>query len=283
MVIIDPIWQAIRMSHKTQEKILQALLLALRPISKALMQYGIGFREFSDAAKIAFVQTATEEYGLRGRPTNISRVSVITGISRKEVAKIRSVDPEINAQSIKGTPAGEVLHRWHTDRQFLAENGEPDNLPFEGEANSFDSLVKQVAGDIPAGAMKSELLRVKAIVELPSGALKVTKRHYVPARVDDRLLHGLDTAIRYLADTITFNSDPARKDIPRFERVVSSVKIAPESFDQIEKLTRARLERFTEDYDDYLSGQESEGEITDADTDVGIGVYFFRASKEEQN
>jgi hypothetical protein len=268
------------MSQTTQKRILKALLLALRPVSKALMQYGIGFKEFSDVAKTAFVQVATEEYGLRGRPTNISRVSVITGISRKEVGKVRSDDPEVRAQLIKGTPAGEVLHRWHTDSRYLTKDGEPSKLLFEGGKSSFGSLVKKVAGDIPPGAMKAELMRVQAIEELPSGELSIMKRHYVPARVDDRLLHGLDTAIKYLADTIAFNSDPNRNSLPRFERVVSSVKIDPEAFDQIEESTRARLEKFTEEYDDYLSRQESGGEITDASTDVGVGVYFFRVSKQ---
>lgn len=279
MVIIDPIWLLPHMSNTTQERILKALLLALRPISKALMQYGIGFKEFSDVAKRAFVQVATEEYGLRGRPTNISRVSVITGISRKEVGKIRSGSSETIAQLVKGTPAGEVLHRWHIDKKFLSEGGEPSELAFEGPDSSFESLVKQVAGDIPPGAMKSELLRVQAIEELPSGLLKVRKRYYVPARVDDRFLHGLDTAIKYLADTVSFNSDPGRNSLPRFERVVSSVKISPDVFDQIEDVTKSRLERFTEEYDDYLSHQEVSGEITDASTEIGVGVYFFRVSK----
>jgi len=267
------------MTQASQERILQALLLAIRPIARALMQWGIGHREFSEVAKTAFVQVATEQYGLRGRPTNVSRVSVITGISRKEVAKVRSSHADFSAQLIKGTPAGEVLHRWHTDPRFLDAQGKPMLLNFDGPEVSFKSLVKDVAGDIPPGAMRSELARIAAIEECSDGGLRPIKRHYVPARIDDRLLHGLDTAIRYLGDTVAFNTDPSRKDSYRFERVVSSVKIRPELFSAIEQQTTKKLETFTEEYDDYLSGQEDSGRIQNPSNEIGVGVYFFTGSK----
>ena len=77
------------MQNDIQRQILGAILLVLRPLAKALLRVGVGYREFSEIAKIAFVQTATEEYGLRGRPTNISRVAVMTGLTRKEVKRVR--------------------------------------------------------------------------------------------------------------------------------------------------------------------------------------------------
>lgn len=267
------------MTESSQGRILKALLAAIRPIAKALMQCGIGHREFSEIAKTAFVQVATEEYGLRGRPTNVSRVSVITGVSRKEVAKIRSSNDGNTSALVKGTPAGEVLHRWNTDTRYFDSSGSPVNLPYEGGQRSFKSLVKEVAGDIPPGAMKSELLRISAIEEEKNGTLKVTKRHYVPARIDDRLLHGLDTAIRYLADTIAYNTEPSRTGEFRFERVVSSVKIKPEAFEEIAKYSTDRLEAFTEEYDDFLSRQEDVGSIGKPSNEIGVGFYFFRANK----
>lgn len=267
------------MPQSSQERILKALLLALRPIARALMQCGIGHKELSEVAKTAFVQVATEEYGIRGRPTNISRVSVITGVSRKEVSKIRSVGDIFPPDSVKGTPPGEVLHRWNTDARYVDPENRPIALPFSGSSVSFRALVKEAAGDIPPGAMKSELLRVSAIQELGDGSLKVLKRHYVPARIDDRLLHGLDTAIKYLADTVAYNTEPGKVENFRFERVVSSVKILPEKFDEVAEQTAERLEVFTEQYDDYLSRQEEPGAIDKPENEIGVGLYFFRSTK----
>ena len=66
-----------------------AFFVVLKPIARILLRYGIGFREFAEVAKSAFVDVATAEYGIRGRPTNISRVAVMTGLTRKEVRRLR--------------------------------------------------------------------------------------------------------------------------------------------------------------------------------------------------
>lgn len=66
------------MQDKTQKQILKAFFLVLRPIAKILLRYGIGYREFAEVVKSALVDVATDEYGIRGRPTNISRVAVMT-------------------------------------------------------------------------------------------------------------------------------------------------------------------------------------------------------------
>ena len=62
------------MQDTIQRQILEALLIAIRPLARALLRAGIGYREFAEISKTAFVDIATKDYGLRGRPTNISRV-----------------------------------------------------------------------------------------------------------------------------------------------------------------------------------------------------------------
>jgi len=63
----------------------------VRPLASMLLRCGMTWKEFSDLSKSLFVQAATEEYGIKGRPTNISRVSILTGISRKEVKRQREL------------------------------------------------------------------------------------------------------------------------------------------------------------------------------------------------
>ena len=79
------------MQDNIQRQILDAFFVILRPIAKILLRCGIGFREFVEVAKAAFVDVASSDYGLRGRPTNISRVAVMTGLTRKEVRRLIAV------------------------------------------------------------------------------------------------------------------------------------------------------------------------------------------------
>jgi hypothetical protein len=65
------------------------------PLARMLIFLGIGYKEFSEVLKKAFVEAATRDYGLRGRPTNTSRVAVFTGLTRKEVKRLKDSLPGI--------------------------------------------------------------------------------------------------------------------------------------------------------------------------------------------
>ena len=84
-----PLLYSASMNNNSKSAPLLALLKALMPIARLLMKCGVGYREFAEIAKCAFVDVATQDYGLRGRPTNISRVAVMTGLTRKEVKRLR--------------------------------------------------------------------------------------------------------------------------------------------------------------------------------------------------
>ena len=71
------------MQDRIQQEILRGMLLVLRPMARILLRFGIGFKEFNEVAKAAFVDVASADFGIRGRPTNISRVAVMTGLTRK--------------------------------------------------------------------------------------------------------------------------------------------------------------------------------------------------------
>ncbi|MEL7186936.1 MAG: DUF6502 family protein [Pseudomonadota bacterium] len=163
------------MQVEQQNTVLDAFQLVLRPIIKILLRYGIGFSQFAETVKTAYVDVASSEFGIRGRPTNISRVAVMTGLTRKEVRRLRTkMEGGEDTVKVKTTPITEVLHRWHSDEDFLDENGRPLVLSFSGGSPSFVDLVKKHGGDIPPGAMRTELKRVDAVEEDEDGSLKAT-------------------------------------------------------------------------------------------------------------
>ena len=138
------------MQDEINRQILKAFLVVLKPIARMLLRFGIGFREFSEVAKQAFVEVASSDFGLRGRPTNISRVAVMTGLTRKEVRRLRDKIESGSADfSVKATPLWDVLHHWHADTEFTNEKGKPIALPFAGDVSSFSTLVKKYGGDVP--------------------------------------------------------------------------------------------------------------------------------------
>ena len=131
------------MQEQQQKKVLDAFQLVLRPIVKILLRYGIGYNEFAETVKTAFVDVGSTDFGIRGRPTNISRVAVMTGLTRKEVRRLRlKIESGENTVNVKTTPITEILTRWHSENDYLDSRGRPSILPFSGESQSFSSLVK---------------------------------------------------------------------------------------------------------------------------------------------
>lgn len=132
------------MQESQQKKVLDAFQLVLRPVVKILLRYGIGYNEFAETVKTAFVDVGSTEFGIRGRPTNISRVAVMTGLTRKEVRRLRSkLEGGLDTVAIRTTPITEILTKWYSEDDFLDGQGRPLPLKFSGGLGSFSDLVKR--------------------------------------------------------------------------------------------------------------------------------------------
>jgi len=250
----------------------------MKPVARFLLRAGVGFREFSDISKAAYVQVATEDYGIRGRPTNVSRVAVMTGLTRKEVKRIRDLGFEPREELIsKRNPLSELLHYWNTDPDYCDSDGNPKPLYLDGTPISFSDLVRRCAGDIPPGAMRTELQRVGAISEDENGALIVNTREHFPSDADNRLLVGINFGLRTLATTITINGNSV-SDSTLPQKFIDSALIKPTELPAIEEVLTSKIVTFAADIDDFLSQNEEDSREVDAEkmASVGVGVYFYK-------
>jgi hypothetical protein len=267
------------MQNDIQQQILDAFFQVLRPIAKILLRCGIGFREFAEVTKAAFVDVASSEYGLRGRPTNISRVAVMTGLTRKEVRRIRDkIESGDRSLVVKSTPLSEVLHRWHSDEEFLDSAGKPKALPFSGETGSFSSLVKRFGGDIPPGAMRTELKRIGALDEGENGVLAVTKRSVSPVGIEEKLVVSLIHGAYPLLSAVAHNVDPDR-DVETWPQITAFTQsVRKNDMRRIRRISLDRLSDIAESFDDLFMAYETlhESDRTPEDQNiVAVGVFYF--------
>ena len=273
------------MQDKIQKEILNAFLVVLRPIAKILLRCGIGFREFAEIAKTAFVDIASIEYGIRGRPTNISRIAVMTGLTRKEVRRLRNkISDGDNAVVIKTTPLVEVLHRWHAESEFLDSTGRPSVLPFNGDTGSFSSLVRRFGGDIPPGAMKTELKRVGAIEEEAKGRLRVIKRSFRPEGDHNVLVSHLVHSIYPLISTLAHNTNAERQEPTWTQRTVFTQSVRESDKLRLRRISADRIIEFAESLDDLFMAYETlheNDQSTDDKITMAIGVFYFEETERD--
>jgi hypothetical protein len=273
------------MVNKVKKQVLDALLMTLRPLAKALMRSGVGYREFSDMAKLAFVNVAAEDYGLRGRSTNTSRIAILTGLTRKEIKRIKDLGPGVLAEEfVQESPASIVLQYWHSDPDYLDAEGNARNLSFDQGDHSFSSLVTNYAGDIPPGAMRTELKRVGAIDDVEGGLLRALKRYYLPVGDVERLVIGLQDILSAATDTLAFNSDPKRVAgvDTRFQAVTSVDDVSLKHLPELRNQIRKKLHFMTDDLSNYLGEYEGTSSSNEKNNNqIGVGIFYYELGAKE--
>ena len=112
----------------------------------------------------------------QNRRINVSRLSVVTGMTRKEVSAL--LNQPKNARHAAIRRSGEqralrVLRGWLTDPRFQNRNGRPDDLSYRGHKKSFGALVKLYGGDVTPKSVLRELERIDIVEATETGALRV--------------------------------------------------------------------------------------------------------------
>ena len=271
------------MTQKVTKALSAAILRMMRPLVRLLLRHGIPYGTFADLAKWVYVDVADEEFNVPGRKQTVSRVSVLTGLSRKEVARIQAIEtPDDESVVQQYNRAARVISGWLRDEQFNDADGQPAILPLDGE-NSFAELVKAYSGDMPARAILDELIRVKA-VELDDHSVKLLTHGYVPSDGEEEKLHILGTDVALLINTIDHNLEETQEK-PHFQRKVAYDNLPEEILPQLRELSYEKAQALLEELDRHLVKHDR-----DSNPDVkgsgrkraGLGIYYFEEDVSEE-
>lgn len=263
------------MDAQAERPIISACRRWLRPVARWLLRSGVTWKEFAELSRAAFVDTATEEFGLRGRPTNVSRVALLTGLARREVRRIRAEsaerDPGAAEESLNH--ASRVLSGWHLDADFLDRDGRPRVLPATGAAPSFEVLLKRYAGDIPTTALVKELVKSGSIERLENGAYRALRRYYMPRAMDGRAVERAGSVLADLAATVEHNLSRTEREPARFEGRAQNRHIDPRHLPAFRAFVEREAQGLLERVDDWLATHEAGPDAAAAPLRLGLGVY----------
>lgn len=246
------------MSEETKSAALLALRLLLRPVIRIVLRSGITYREVSEVCKLTFVDVAKQDHGIGGRPTNDSRVAIMTGLSRREVSRMTKIlkqekaDPELG----KMNEATRVLTGWHLDPDFLTGRGRPRLLSFDNGGPCFSSLSRKYASDIPPSAMLKELTRVGAVGKTETGKLRVLMRHYLLSDMDPDAILRSGSVVADLGETVNYNLSRTNNKVARFEGRATNIYMGSEAVTGFRSFLEKEGQAFLERVDDWLSHHE---------------------------
>ncbi len=275
-----------------KHSVLNACRRLLKPLVRLLLKSGISWQEFAEVSKQIYVDVALEDYGIKGRPTNLSRVAILTGINRKDAKRYRD-NPVVTPSPRKTSEATQVLDGWHHDTRFLDDQCKPIALfesiderkahPNLNHIPVFADLYKEYGGDIPQSALLKELLNTQTLARDSDGRLRVIKRFYMPQQLDEESVIRAGEVLQDIGDTVVHNLTRRVKERSRFEGRATHRNVSATSVNDFKDFLEHQGMDFLESVDDWLDQhQASEKEIG---VRMGVGLYFIQgdANKERQS
>ena len=254
-----------------------AIVRLLRPLVQMLLRNGISYHVFADLVRWVYVDVAFKEFDIPGRKQSSSRVSVLTGLSRKEVQKLRDLGiPKDIDTPERYNRATRVIGGWICDPAFLDSGQNPSILPLEGVV-SFSSLVKKYSGDMPVRAVLDELRNTDAVALQADGTVKLLIRAYLPTADKQAKLDILGTDVADLIATINHNLE-LKDGKPLFQRKVSYDNVPAEFLQQFQRYSADESQILLEKLNKWLMARDRDvtpGLQGTGRKRVGLGIYYF--------
>jgi hypothetical protein len=257
--------------------LLQAVHRLLRPLAKLLMSHGIGFPAFADLAKGVFVDVAARDYPADGGAVTDSRVSVLSGVHRRDVKRLRSEFLQQLPTPPVVSLGAQVVARWCSDPRYLDPQHRPAALPRlarRGGEASFEKLVEGVSKDIRARAVLEEWLRLGVVVLDNDDCVNLVESAFVPAK-------GMEEKAFYfgknVADHLAAGAHNLLGEHPAFlDRCVYYDSLSPESVEALRVLSRdLAIAALQEVNRRAMDLQAQDADKTNARQRMTFGIYYY--------
>lgn len=263
-----------------KQKLQNYVIRLIKPLARLLIKLDVPHKAFAELAKQSYVEAAYEHFALDKRKMTVSRVAVLTGLSRKEVQRIQQEGMGWEQPSVNR--AARVVAGWLQDSDYLDGAHQPLVLKYKGSC-SFESLVAKYSGDITSGAILDELLSHQIIEKVPNENgefdVRLIKMGYIlnsDEQSQAKLLLG--AADNLLSSGVhNIQRDP-ELDEAHFQRQLTFHDVpdhlVPDFKQRIESAAGDILRQLQSD----LSSELPESNIQDEPKQrnrVGLGLYYF--------
>jgi hypothetical protein len=189
-----------------QEALIRATAEAVRPFVKRLLAQRVPFGWVERRLRALFIEVAAAEFAFPGRRVTDSRLTLLTGINRKEVRRLRSERVQAGGTfSINHMTS--LVSRWMTNPATVDGAGHPRPIPYRAtRGSSFTKLARQVTRDLAPGILLEQMVASGAI-EVVQGDLVVLRRSaFIPKAGSPQHLEILAEDHTELIETILRNT-----------------------------------------------------------------------------
>ena len=261
-------------AYPLSNPVLPAIEHLLYPLARLLLERGIGFGALSEVIKFVMIKEAERRLAQAGGgiPTD-SRISIATGIHRKEVKRLRALDVHDTDFSSASLTA-QVVAKWMGDATLRTRRG-PKPLPKKKKttrAYDFEDLVRSISTDVRPKAVLDDML-LRGLVSIDeAGWVQLHPDHLTLNQGQEQTLHYLSMNIHdHLSTAINNLIEPEKKSL---ERCVHYHGLSEAAVDKLRKASEKQamqaLLAVNKVAQSLLENDRARGENR-----MNFGVYFF--------
>jgi len=256
--------------------LLAALHRLLSPVARLMLARGITLPMAVELLKRVFVDVAERDFRLGEKTATDSRISLLTGVHRKDVRRLRALPGVEDELPEKVSLGAQLVAAWTTRPEWQDGQGRPRPLPrlaSNGGDCSFESLVASVSRDIRPRSVLDEWIRLGVVAVNAADEVELQEQAFIPRHGEAEKLayYGLN-----LGDHIAAATDNVLEiGKPWFERSVHHQGLSAGEVDALREKAAALGMSLLQDLHQQASRPDGDGQAKDRR--FTCGVYFYSA------
>lgn len=256
----------------------------LRPLVRLALSRGLTFGPFAALLRRQFILEGSALLQRRDEKVTDSRLSLLTGLQRREVKALRA-EPAASPENQGTGPFARMIATWQADPCFHDQDGKPAVLAktAAGRQPSFEALAQSVTKDIHPRTLLDESLR-RGLVTERQGGFALAAAAFIPEPADDQSLAYFGKNVGDHARAAVSNLVETDQTPPFFERAVYYNRLSQSALEELEHLARheqqAVLERINAA---ALKLQRQSAGDPEAQGRFRCGAFIYVASRDAQS
>jgi len=266
--------------------LVRALKLMLKPLVRLLLANGITYPFLTNVLKGIYVEVADKEFPLDDKKQTDSRISLLTGVHRKDTRRLRNQDINDNPPPENLSTSAQLIACWVGKAEYLDENGQPLPLLKKSPETSevdFETLVKNVSKqDLRPRVVLDEWLRL-GIVHIDSdNRIVLNTQAFIPKDNFEEKAYYFGQNLHDHIAAGTHNLVGGTK--PFFDRSVYYNCLTEESVEKLNRLSNELgMQALKAINSEAMQLQETDHKLATAQERINFGIYFYHATEKSNS
>ena len=265
--------------------VIQAVRGVLRPLVRFMLSQGLTYTILIDLLKSIYVEVALKEFKLEKKRQTDSRISLLTGVHRKDVKRLSEMIETDAPPPENVTLGAQLVAKWIGQAPYINAGGHPIPLTRTakvGGEKSFESLVASVSKDIRSRAILDEWMRLGIVHMDDNDCVCLNAEAFVPKQgFDEKAYYFQHNLHDHIAASV---HNMLELEPPYVERSVHYDTLTKSSVAELVSLGEALGMQALQTVNRHaLVLEKKDAARPDANQRINFGIYFYYDNQQDKN